>query len=164
MTVTLSNYDIDSNSKTKDNWFTSIQYGTGKGFPIQMVDDGYYLKLEPIIKRFDEGKKFIEIINNGFSEKIGNKLQLQEMYEKQVCIDNLLEPTILIDKIPEIHITRFHSRDVVRHQLVQKIVEAYEGWDSEQQRLTAAARAERKALQEALVAENDSKADEQHQS
>ena len=102
MTVTLSNYDIDSNSKTKDNWFTSIQYGTGKGFPIQMVDDGYYLKLEPIIKRFDEGKKFIEIINNGFSEKIGNKLQLQEMYEKQVCIDNLLEPTILIDKIPEI--------------------------------------------------------------
>jgi phosphate starvation-inducible protein PhoH len=38
-------------------------------------------------------------------------------------------------KIKEIHITRFHSRDVVRHQLVQKIVEAYEGWDSEQHRL-----------------------------
>ena len=67
----------------------------------------------------------------------------------------------VIDKIPEIHITRFHSRDVVRHQLVQKIVEAYEGWDSEQQRLSAEARAERKARQEALIAENDAAADAQ---
>ncbi len=68
----------------------------------------------------------------------------------------------VIDKIPEIHITRFHSRDVVRHQLVQKIVEAYEGWDSEQQRLSAEARAERKARQDALIAENDAAADAQH--
>lgn len=57
----------------------------------------------------------------------------------------------------------FHSRDVVRHQLVQKIVEAYEGWDGEQQRLNAEARAERKARQEALIAENDTAADLQHQ-
>jgi phosphate starvation-inducible protein PhoH and related proteins len=69
----------------------------------------------------------------------------------------------VIEKIKEIHITRFHSRDVVRHQLVQKIVEAYEGWDSEQQRLTAEQRAERKARQDALVMDNDAKADEQHQ-
>ncbi|WP_407410808.1 PhoH family protein [Acinetobacter sp.] len=69
----------------------------------------------------------------------------------------------VIDKIPEIHITRFHSRDVVRHQLVQKIVEAYEGWDSEQQRLSRAEREQRKALQHALVADNDAKADQQHQ-
>ena len=66
-------------------------------------------------------------------------------------------------KIKEIHITRFHSRDVVRHQLVQKIVEAYEGWDSEQYRLSAEARAERKARQEALISENDSAADAQHE-
>jgi phosphate starvation-inducible protein PhoH and related proteins len=69
----------------------------------------------------------------------------------------------IIENIKEIHITRFHSRDVVRHQLVQKIVEAYEGWDSEQQRLTRAEREQRKALQHALVAENDAKADQQHQ-
>src|SRR5699024_8267813 len=69
----------------------------------------------------------------------------------------------VIDKIPEIHITRFHSRDVVRHQLVQKIVEAYEGWDSEQQRLSAEARAERKARQDAWLAENDAASDSQHQ-
>ena len=68
----------------------------------------------------------------------------------------------VLENVHEIHITRFHSRDVVRHQLVQKIVEAYEGWDSEQQRLSAEARAERKARQEALIAENDSAADAQH--
>ncbi|MEG0271570.1 MAG: PhoH family protein, partial [Clostridia bacterium] len=67
----------------------------------------------------------------------------------------------VIENVKEIHITRFHSRDVVRHQLVQKIVEAYEGWDSEQHRLSAEARAERKALQEALIAENNAAADAQ---
>ena len=69
----------------------------------------------------------------------------------------------VIEKIKEIHITRFHSRDVVRHQLVQKIVEAYEGWDSEHHRLSAEGRAERKARQDALILENDSAADAQHQ-
>ncbi|WP_092748421.1 PhoH family protein [Acinetobacter boissieri] len=68
----------------------------------------------------------------------------------------------VLEPVKEIHITRFHSRDVVRHQLVQKIVEAYEGWDSEQQRFNATERAERKARQEALTAENDSAADQQH--
>ena len=70
----------------------------------------------------------------------------------------------VLENVHEIHITRFHSRDVVRHQLVQKIVEAYEGWDSEQQRVCAEARAERKARQEALIAENDAAADAQHYS
>ncbi|MDO8331208.1 MAG: PhoH family protein [Fluviicoccus sp.] len=35
----------------------------------------------------------------------------------------------VLDKVPGIHITRFTSRDVVRHPLVQHIVEAYEAWD-----------------------------------
>ncbi|MGO2364524.1 MAG: PhoH family protein, partial [Psychrobacter sp.] len=34
--------------------------------------------------------------------------------------------------IEEIHITKFDSKDVVRHQLVQKIVEAYDVFDEEQ--------------------------------
>lgn len=102
LTVTLSNYDIDTNSKTKDSWYTSIQYGTGEGFPVQKINNGFYKKIEPIIEKIEGGKRFIEIINNGFSEKIGNKVQLQRMYEKQVSTENLLEPTLLIDKIPEI--------------------------------------------------------------
>lgn len=102
LTVTLSNYDIDKSSKTKNKWFTSIQYGTGEGFPVQKVEDEYYKELEPLIESFKGGKRFLEIINNGFSEKIGNKVQLQDMYEKQISVEKLKEPTILVDEIADI--------------------------------------------------------------
>lgn len=102
LTVTLSNYDIDKSSKSENKWFTSIQYGTGEGFPVQKIEDEYYKELEPLIKNFKGGKRFLEIINNGFSEKIGNKIQLQDMYEKQISVENLNEPTILVDEIAEI--------------------------------------------------------------
>lgn len=69
----------------------------------------------------------------------------------------------VLEPIKEIHITHFHSRDVVRHQLVQKIVEAYEGWDNEQNRISAEERAAKKAEHLALIAENDTAADTQHQ-
>ena len=102
LTVTLSNYDIDQNSKTKNKWFTSIQYGTGEGFPIQKVKDGYYEEIEELIEKYKSGKKFLNIINNGFTEKIGTKTELQEMYEKQIPINNLEQPTELVDQIQEI--------------------------------------------------------------
>ncbi|AAZ18486.1 putative PhoH-like protein, predicted ATPase [Psychrobacter arcticus 273-4] len=38
----------------------------------------------------------------------------------------------ILSGIEEIHITKFDSKDVVRHQLVQKIVEAYDVFDDEQ--------------------------------
>ncbi len=69
----------------------------------------------------------------------------------------------VLEPIKEIHITRFHSRDVVRHQLVQKIVEAYEVFDDDQQRISAEKRAERKAQQEALMTEHNQAADAQHE-
>jgi len=102
LTVTLSNYDIEFSNLVQEKWFTSIQYGTGDGFPIQKIDDGFYKSLVPIIESFRGGKRFLDIINNGFTEKIGNKYQLQEMYEKQTSVDNLKEPTKLVDEIAEI--------------------------------------------------------------
>ncbi len=36
----------------------------------------------------------------------------------------------ILDNVPGIHITRFQSRDVVRHPLVMRIVDAYERWDA----------------------------------
>ncbi|RKL84682.1 PhoH family protein [Moraxella catarrhalis] len=48
----------------------------------------------------------------------------------------------ILSKIDEIHITRFDSNDVVRHHLVQKIVQAYDQFDEVQQ----AAATERRAL------------------
>ena len=37
----------------------------------------------------------------------------------------------ILHEVEGIHITRFSSKDVVRHHLVQRIVEAYEAWDAD---------------------------------
>jgi len=102
LTVTLSNYNIEKSVKTERKWRTSIQYGTGKGFPIQHIEDGYYKEIEPIISKYSFGKKFIEIINNGFSDKIGGADHLQDMFEMQQSVGNFLEPTRLVDEVKNI--------------------------------------------------------------
>lgn len=100
LTVTLSNYDIENNPKSAEGkWFTSIQYGTGKGFPIQKINDNYYTNLEEIIKNYKGGKEFLNHINNGFSERIGNATELQKLYELQKSSSEHLEPTELVDSI-----------------------------------------------------------------
>jgi DNA (cytosine-5)-methyltransferase 1 len=103
LTVTLSNYDIENNPKSAEGkWFTSIQYGTGKGFPIQKVNDKYYKNLEEIINEYKGGKDFLKYINNGFSEKIGNANELQKLYEHQKSNTKYTEPTELVDLVQEI--------------------------------------------------------------
>ena len=67
----------------------------------------------------------------------------------------------VLEGIDEIHITRFHSRDVVRHHLVQKIVEAYESFDLQQLDDKLEARRQRLAEKMALQAEHDAAADAQ---
>lgn len=54
----------------------------------------------------------------------------------------------ILSDIEEIHITKFDSKDVVRHQLVQKIVEAYDVFDGEQEALQEARKQARRAEQE----------------
>ena len=67
----------------------------------------------------------------------------------------------VLDGIDEIHITRFHSKDVVRHHLVQKIVEAYEAFDLTQMDEKIEARRQRLAEKQALQAEHDAAAEAQ---
>jgi DNA (cytosine-5)-methyltransferase 1 len=103
LTVTLSNYDIERNNKSAEGkWFTSIQYGTGKGFPIQKVSNNYYRNLEGIIKEYKGGKEFLKYINNGFSVKIGNAQEMQKLYELQKSNTKYIEPTELVDSIQEL--------------------------------------------------------------
>ena len=103
LTVTLSNFDIEKNSKIAEGkWFTSIQYGTGKGFPIQKISDHFYEKLTDLIKEFKEGKEFLKYINNGFSDKIGNAGDLQKLYELQMSSKRYKEPTELVDSVRKI--------------------------------------------------------------
>ena len=54
----------------------------------------------------------------------------------------------ILKDIEDIHITKFDSKDVVRHQLVQKIVEAYDVFDEEQLILAEKQKRERMAEQD----------------
>jgi DNA (cytosine-5)-methyltransferase 1 len=117
LTVTLSNYDIENNPKSSEGkWFTSIQYGTGKGFPIQKVNDKYYKNIELIIKDYNGGLDFLRFINNGFSEKIGNASELQKLYELQKSSEKHTEPTELVDLIQEI----IHKLNIENVEVEQK--------------------------------------------
>ncbi len=113
ITVTLSNYDIQNNLRLAERkWYTSIQYGTGKGFPIQKINDNFFKKIESIIHETENAKDFLGYINNGFSKKIGNAKELQWLYEQQKSNKNHLEPTKLIsligDKINKLQIDKIN--------------------------------------------------------
>lgn len=99
LTVTLSNYNIDSNTNPDGKWRTSVQYGNGKGFISQKVENNFYKEIEDLIKGQYMGEEFLSVINNGFSEKIGNSKLMQEMYETQKPQRNYLEPTELIEEV-----------------------------------------------------------------
>ena len=49
----------------------------------------------------------------------------------------------ILKDVDGIHITRFSSKDVVRHHLVQRIVEAYEAWDNQKATPTVTAPSQR---------------------
>lgn len=61
----------------------------------------------------------------------------------------LLQALQILSKIDEIHITRFDSKDVVRHHLVQKIVQAYDAFDDEREKIAAKRKVERLAEESA---------------
>jgi len=64
----------------------------------------------------------------------------------------------ILSGIEEIHITKFDSKDVVRHQLVQQIVEAYDVFDEEQMALEEKRKFERIKEQERRQAVADAAA------
>jgi DNA (cytosine-5)-methyltransferase 1 len=96
MTVTLANYDIVEKGEVGISLKTSIEYGTGYDAEMQLVPDYFYKQIEGKIKSFQNGEKFIDKINNGFSGKVARANTLQEMFEKQESISSYLEPTKLI--------------------------------------------------------------------
>lgn len=102
LTVTLSNFRIGEDKKSKTKWFTSIQYGTGEGFPSQLVNDNTFVEIEPIIKCHPQGKKFLEIINNGFSDNISSSAELQDLFERQTERNGKKDPTELVEDLKKI--------------------------------------------------------------
>jgi DNA (cytosine-5)-methyltransferase 1 len=101
ITVTLSNYNIEKNDKENNRWITSVQYGTGEGFPSFNYMDGFYKNIEPVVRKLDKGQEFLKVINNGYASKIGSGDELQEMFENRQSIKGLLEPTELVEKLAQ---------------------------------------------------------------
>ncbi|PJB00998.1 MAG: DNA cytosine methyltransferase [Ignavibacteria bacterium CG_4_9_14_3_um_filter_36_18] len=102
MTVTLSNYDIKKNNKCGRRWITSVQYGSGDGFPTFNYTDKKITKIEAEIKKLEHGIKFIEIINNGFTAKIATANELQRIYEQQKSEGQYLGPIELVEEVATI--------------------------------------------------------------
>lgn len=102
LTVTLSNYNVDTNLKSDGKWRTSIQYGNGKGFFIQNIEDKFYKRIENLISNEHKGTEFLSIINNGFTNKIAGNNLMQLMYENHSSYDGFLEPTELVEEVASI--------------------------------------------------------------
>ncbi len=102
ITVTLSNYDISKGEKQISKWQTSVQYGNGEGFPTYKIPNNFFKKIEPMIIDMKKGKYFLEIVNNGFAERIGDSKALQKMYEIQVPLSGLIETCELTEEISRI--------------------------------------------------------------
>ena len=99
LTVTLSNYRIGEDKKARNRWYTSIQYGTGNGFPSQKVRDNTFTKLEAIIATKREGQEFLKVFNNGFLSKIGSKKELQFLFEQNSKRGLKLNPPDLVEEL-----------------------------------------------------------------
>lgn len=115
ITVTLSNYDITNKDDTDFRWMTSVQYGNGDGFPTMNFEDERFRDLEPVIRSFQNGQRFIEVINNGFSERIADATLMQTMYEHQQDLENYLEPTKLIERLATI-IDQYATKEAFEQQ------------------------------------------------
>jgi DNA (cytosine-5)-methyltransferase 1 len=106
ITVTLSNYDIikDQHKKKKrtSRWITSVQYGNGEGFPCQRYKDHYYQEIEGLVKSIEHGERFVETINNGFSETIAQGGLLQKLHEAQQGQDGYVTPAELLERVTEL--------------------------------------------------------------
>lgn len=120
MTVALSNYDVVKNTKRVGKWRVTAFYGTGEGYGYSRYTEDFYKTLEPLISTFDKGPEFIKVINNGFSEKIAGKKELQSMYEKRMCTGAYLEPIKLVDEVACI-VSKYVKQGEVYEQKKQRV-------------------------------------------
>ncbi|WP_288790926.1 DNA (cytosine-5-)-methyltransferase [uncultured Elizabethkingia sp.] len=112
ITITLTNFNpLLKNKIDLDNlhWYTSIQYGTGEGFPNEIVSDYKYEKAEYILKEHKKTKKFIQYFESKILNKIGSSFENQKMFSLQKNLNGKLELSDLLvslkDKINQLEIS-----------------------------------------------------------
>ena len=119
ITVTLSNYRIGSDVKRK-RWQTSIQYGNGHGYPNQPVPDNFYARIETQLLSVENGERFVQFINNGFSERIPDKVMMQKLYEGNKEDSSYLSPIELVELVRE-HIDSLQFSEQIIPQKTNEI-------------------------------------------
>lgn len=97
LTVTLSNFRIGIDKSSQNKWFTSIQYGSGSGFPNEFVNDYLFDELKSIVSKQKKGIKFLEFIDNGFTDYVGSKKDLQLLFEQQTELRGKKGPDELVE-------------------------------------------------------------------
>lgn len=120
MTVALSNYDVIKNTKKVGKWRVTAFYGTGEGFGYSKYKEGFYKTLEPLIQQFATGPDFIKVINNGFSDKIAGKKELQALYENRANKNGFLEPTKLVDEVTAL-VNKYAEPGIIYEQQKLKV-------------------------------------------
>lgn len=104
VTVSLTNFNPLSKNKINLEdlkWYTSIQYGTGEGFPNELITDNSYVHVEKILKDNIKTKFFVKSFESNVIKKIGSSLENQEMFSLQKSINKKLELSDLLVSLKE---------------------------------------------------------------
>lgn len=105
LTVELTNFDLlRSNGAVNGKWRSFILYSNGEGYQKKAheIKENYFRKLEPVILRhLPSGKRFIKVINNGFSERIPHAQLMQALLERTAKSDDFYPPAQILTKINE---------------------------------------------------------------
>jgi DNA (cytosine-5)-methyltransferase 1 len=104
MTVALTNYNpIKKPDEAENVWYSSVFYGTGKGFSLEVLKPGAHEYLESLILESAGplGRQFIKDFNSRFEISIRGAWCFQGAYENPQQFDFELNPTVLVDLLAE---------------------------------------------------------------
>ena len=80
----------------------------------------------------DEAQKKMFLTRLGYGSRAVITGDISQVDLPRGMESGLTQALTILEQVKGIHVTRFASRDVVRHPLVMRIVDAYEAWDAKQ--------------------------------
>lgn len=106
MTIDLMNYDLKASKQIiSEKWKTYVFYSNGDDYlsKAHEVKPNNFKKLESIIsEKVEDGKTFIKLINNGFSDKIPSGKVMQDLLDKRISSQDHQDPLQLLQRIDQL--------------------------------------------------------------
>lgn len=121
MTVALSNYDLGKNKDADGKWRTTVTYGTGQDFKLQIVNPSKVLQqiFDLAVENFDEAENLFHEVHNGFTDWIADGQTLQKLYEKNSSSRHL-NPVSLVEEAARI-ISKYADDETIAMREASKI-------------------------------------------